>query len=357
MSDDLRPELQAFGAQHIHSPNIDALAAKSLVLAANYVQQAVCGPTRASLLTGRRPDTLRTVTHTSSTYWRERAGDFATIPQMFKEHGWTTLSYGKVFDLRTSSHNQTAEWICDGSYSWSEPPQLCGTTTWVEDAKLSRGQSHRVLDPEEESLVSDVVITNAAISRLKDGSLRAPWFVAVGVHRPHLPFIVPQRHLDLYPLSAVSLPDMPDRSFPIGMPSVASECAGTYQSDPGGGCLANHGSFELWQQYLGGFNASRSNIGEKRFTPTHSSMVGAAPPRAGWGGWNGAVNTSLSDQQIRELRQYYYAAVTHTDEVLGKVIDAAVGPTDDTVVVLVGDHGWHLSENGMWAKCNYSVQH
>eukprot|EP01047_Picozoa_sp_COSAG01_P071605 COSAG01_NODE_11160_length_1991_cov_1.678986_3_plen_171_part_00 len=67
MSDDLRPELGSFGASYVHSPNIDALAQRSLVLAANYVQQAVCGPTRASLLTGRRPNTLRTVTHTSPT--------------------------------------------------------------------------------------------------------------------------------------------------------------------------------------------------------------------------------------------------------------------------------------------------
>ena len=312
------------------------------------VQQAVCGPTRASLLTGRRPDTLRTVTHTSPTYWRERAGDFATIPQMFKERGYTTLSYGKVFDLRTSSHNQSTEWICDGPYSWTEPPQLCGTTTWTEDSKLSRGLSHRLLDPEEEPLVSDVVITTAAIKRLQDGSLRAPWFVAVGVHRPHLPFIVPQRHLDLYPLSAVPLPEAADRDAPVGMPSVASECAGTYQNDPSGGCLADHGSFEMWQQYLGGFNASSSH-NQEVFA---QKLVGAAPPRAGWGGWNGAVNTSLPDSQIRELRQYYFAAVSHTDEMLGRVIDAAVGPgPNDTIVVLVGDHGWHLSENAMWAKC------
>jgi iduronate 2-sulfatase len=200
MSDDLRPELGSFGAAHIHSPNIDALARSSLVLAANYVQQAVCGPTRASLLVGRRPDTLRTVTHTSPTYWRQRAGDFVTIPQMFKERGWTTLSFGKVFDLRTSSFNQSSEWICDGPYSWSEPPQLCGTSTWVGDSKLARGLSHRLLDTGEEAQVSDVVIAAAAVARLGSTELRAPWFVAVGLHRPHLPFIVPKRHLDLYPL-------------------------------------------------------------------------------------------------------------------------------------------------------------
>ena len=80
----------------------------------------MCGPTRASLLVGRRPDTLRTVTHTKPTYWRERAGQFQTIPEMFRRAGWHTVSFGKVFDLRTSSYNQSAEWICDGPFSWSE---------------------------------------------------------------------------------------------------------------------------------------------------------------------------------------------------------------------------------------------
>jgi iduronate 2-sulfatase len=125
LSDDLRPEPACFGGA-AHTPRLDALARDSLVLTANHVQLSVCGPTRASLLVGRRPDTLLTVTHTSPTYWRERAGNFTTIPQMFKEAGWRTLSFGKTFDLRTSSFNLSAEWICDGPCSWSQPPSYVG---------------------------------------------------------------------------------------------------------------------------------------------------------------------------------------------------------------------------------------
>lgn len=89
VADDLRP----FGAETI-TPNLDKLATESLTLTNHYVNQAVCGPTRASFLTGRRPDTLRTVTHTAPTYWRERAGDFWTLPQMLKENGWHTVRLG-----------------------------------------------------------------------------------------------------------------------------------------------------------------------------------------------------------------------------------------------------------------------
>lgn len=85
VADDLRPEIGAFGVDTAVTPRIDKLAKESLVLTRNYVQQAVCGPTRASILTGRRPDTLRTITHSLPTYWRERAGNFTTIPQLFRE--------------------------------------------------------------------------------------------------------------------------------------------------------------------------------------------------------------------------------------------------------------------------------
>ena len=354
LSDDLRPELGAFGATHIHSPAIDELASRSLVLAANFVQQSVCGPTRASLLVGRRPDTLRTVTHTRPTYWRQRAGAFVTIPEMFRLHGWHTVSFGKVFDLRTSSYNHTAEWICDGPFSWSEPTQLCGTKTWSEDVKLSHGLSHRLLSDAEEQRVSDVVITNAAIARLNGsagGMLPSPWLVAVGLHRPHLPFIVPKRHLDLYPIDSIVLPPAADRVFPAQMPSVATECAGTYANITTGGCVAEHGSFELWQQYGGGFNDS-SPDSVAMVVPSSARSSGSERTPSGWGGWEGAVNTSLSDQHIRELRQYYFAAVSHTDELLGNVMKSlSAAEAQRTIMMLVGDHGWHLSENNQLAKC------
>jgi iduronate 2-sulfatase len=193
VADDLRAELGALGDAHVYTPEIDAVAQEALVLGANHVQIAVCGPTRASFLTGRRPETLRTVTHTSPTYWRERmgAGNFSTLPQMLRESGWHTLSFGKVFDLRTSTPKNDPEGLCDAKFSWSEPPALCGTAPWSEDTRLAGcppacpAKAYGVLSPESEAKSADNTIVAAALERLN--GLPSPWMVAVGVHRPHLP--------------------------------------------------------------------------------------------------------------------------------------------------------------------------
>jgi iduronate 2-sulfatase len=231
-----------------------------------------------------------------------------------------------VFDLRTSS-NASAGWICDAPYSWSEPPVFCGTTLWALDAKMGGGASHATLTPEQEGVMSDRQIVNAAIGRLNGSNpnhtaLQTPWLVAVGVHRPHLPLIVPQFALDLHPPASVVLP--PNRfGAPTNMPLAATECAG------GGRTLPGHSSMELWQQY------------------TYNSSV------EDWDGWTGVINTSIPDPWAVTLKRYYQAAVSHTDLLFGEVLDAvrARGDFDNTIVVMFGDHGWHLAEMGMWCKC------
>lgn len=185
---------------------------------------------------------------------------------MFKDAGWHTLSFGKTFDLRTSSFNLSQEWICDGIYSWSEPAMYCDASTWASDLKLAGGQSHAVIPDEAEAHTADAIITAAAVAQLGNASLPSPWLVAVGLHRPHLPLIVPQRFVDLYPPGSVGLPTT--QFAPSGMPNASTECSGTYASDPSGGCEAGHGSFELWQQYS--YNSSAA--AEKK-----------------WDGWTGEV--------------------------------------------------------------------
>ena len=382
--DDLRPELGAFGASHVHTPHLDSLAARSLVLKANYVNIPVCGPTRASFMTSRRPDTLRTVAHTSSSpqdqYWRLRAGNYTTLPQMFKDAGWWTSSVGKTFDLRTSSFNNSREWICDGSYSWSEPTKWCDTELWSSDAQLAKGggknvQSHLLLDAASEAKHSDVRIAAGAIARLNvsigalagrispplhaalsrattreqrrgggggepsplkpsspSAPLPSPWLLAVGFHRPHLPLLVPARHLDLYPTGSVPLPADPRARYaPLNMPDASSECSGTFSNtSPNGshGCVGGDSSFELWQQY------------------TYNESIQ-------WGGWTGAVGQTLREDWASELKRYYYAAVSHTDEMVGAVLAAVRlrGDEGNTIVAVIGDHGWHLDDQGMFAKC------
>lgn len=130
-------------------------------------------------------------------------------------------------------------------------------------AMLGTGQSHAILTDAQEALMSDTQITNAAIEWLNGtASVPLPWFVAVGLHRPHLPFIVPARVLAMYPADGIKLPD---RAAPTGMPSAASECSGTWSPTAAThGCHANQSSFELWEQYS--YNKT---------TP------------GGWGGWQG----------------------------------------------------------------------
>ena len=172
-----------------------------------HAKQAVCGPTRASIFTSRRTNTIRTVTHgmkcvgsprSPSCYWRDVAGNFSTLPQLFKEHGgYDTVSFGKTFDQRTSGGE-----TCDWPFSWSEPPVACSTAG--SDLKhgcdhLTRS-SHGLYDKEKEKCgdLIDVGIVTRANAWLKErfsGSKNAqdqqkPFFLAVGLHRPHLPWIV-----------------------------------------------------------------------------------------------------------------------------------------------------------------------
>lgn len=186
-----------------------------------------------------------------------------------------------------------------------------------------------VLTPEQERITSDRKIADAAIARLSGSDLNhtalpSPWLVAVGLHRPHLPLIVPQSSLDLHPPDSVPLPS--NRfSAPANMPLAATECSG------GRVCYPGHSSMELWQQYS--YNESTVD----------------------WRGWTGQLNTSLPDGWTIELKRHYQAAVSHADMLFGAVLDAARARGDfgRTIVVVLGDHGWHLSEMSMWAKCAY----
>jgi iduronate 2-sulfatase len=346
--DDLRPELGAYGRPYMHTPRIDALAARSLLLEAAYVQQSLCGPSRASFLTGRRPDSTRTVTHAGactacgpsrgpSCYWRDVGGNFTSLPQAFRQAGYWAASFGKTFDPRTSGGD------CDAHLSWSQPPVMCSTSGEGELPDPGHASHVGVPQAQEGGLV-DPPILSAALSFLRTyrhttpGSIvpgqrrqqqkPAPFFLAVGFHRPHLPWMVPQRLLDRhYPANASYAPPA-DRDF---APAGVAEVGWTY-------------SGELLGQYA--FNSTSAKAGNKGWTTANGSA------------WLGAPNASLSEADAAELRRHYFAAVSATDELVGALLDeiSALGAANNTIVALLGDHGWHLSENGLWGKCtNFEV--
>ncbi|XP_067578944.1 iduronate 2-sulfatase isoform X2 [Pseudorca crassidens] len=195
--DDLRPSLGCYGDKVIRSPNMDQLASRSLLFQNAFAQQAVCAPSRVSLLTGRRPDTTRLYDFNS--YWRAHSGNFSTIPQYFKENGYVTMSVGKVFHPGVSSNHSD-----DSPYSWSVPPYHPSSEKY-ENTKTCRGPDGELranlLCPVDvadvpEGTLPDKQSTEQAIRLLgKMKTSGSPFFLAVGYHKPHIPFRYPKRKI------------------------------------------------------------------------------------------------------------------------------------------------------------------
>ena len=301
--DDLRPELGCYGHAHVKSPNIDRLAASGTRFTHTYCQQAICAPSRASLLTGLRPDStgIYDLRHpVKDTLPRVR-----TLPQHFRAHGYHTVSLGKIYH-----HGH------DDPKGWSERPGVhkplyadreTNLKRWkrLEEAKkkgltgsrrynYAAGPSTECLDVPDDTY-GDGAITDAAVRILlerRDG----PFFLAVGYWKPHLPFTAPKRYWDLYDPSAIVLPDADE---PDAAPALA---------------FTNWGELRAY-----------SDIPEK-------------------GG--------LDEATTRRLIHGYRACVSFVDRQIGRLLDALddLGLADDTVVILWGDHGWKLGEYGDWCK-------
>ncbi|XP_062332660.1 iduronate 2-sulfatase [Osmerus eperlanus] len=311
MADDMRPTLGCYGDPIVKSPNIDQLASKSKVFLQAYAQQAVCGPSRTSMLTSRRPDTTRLYDFNS--YWRVHAGNYTTLPQYFKSRGYTTMSVGKVFHPGIASNHTD-----DYPYSWSVPPYHPASFAY-EKEKMCRGSDGKL----HENLLCAVNVTQMPLAtlpdlestkeatRLLEAAARAgdAFFLAVGFHKPHIPFRIPQEYLSLYPLEKMSL--APDPYVPPGLPSVA---------------------YNPWMDLR-----RREDVRDLNT----SFPYGPIP----------------QDFQLK-IRQHYFAAVSYIDTQVGRLLSALdeLGLADQTMVVFSSDHGWSLGEHGEWAKySNFEV--
>ncbi len=307
VADDLRPDLGCYGAKHIHSPSIDKLAARGMVFERAYCQQAVCNPSRASLLSGCRPDTTRVMAN--NTFLRPMMPDVVTLPQLFKNHGWHSLSLGKIF------HHSERE-PGDDPQSWSEPSWYHGEPyrSWFskesdemmkrlkklpakERPKLIRGPPFEAAN-EPDEVYSDGHTAAKAIATLRRlKAMDKPFFLGVGFHKPHLPFTCPQKYWDLYPANTIKLPDnyFPPKNVP----------------EP-----ALHNWYEL-------------------------RTYGGIPATGG-----------IPDETALSLIRGYRACISFMDAQLGKVLDELdrLGLRDNTIVVFLGDHGYHLGENGIFTK-------
>jgi iduronate 2-sulfatase len=315
--DDLRPELGCYGNSLIKTPNIDRIAARGTVFNRAYCQQAVCSPSRTSLMLGKRPDITRV--WDLETHFRVALPDVITLPQHFKANGYHCLALSKIYH---KGHE-------DGR-SWSEPhwyPAGKAVDTDLVDytkqivtkhevnteeysksvsAEDNDKPSHKAakrgpafeVSPKSESELPDGATADEAVKRLH--SLKAksePFFLAVGMLKPHLPFVAPKKFWDLYDPNKIPVPTIDH--LPTGCPE-----------------FAGHQNSEL-HNYVG------------------------CP-----------AGNPLPVDYAKQLRHGYYACISYMDAQIGKVLDALEkeGLADNTIIVLWGDHGWQLGDHGLWHK-------
>lgn len=306
--DDLKPMLGCYGDRTVKSPNIDRLAARGMLFERAFCNQAVCSPSRNSLLVGLRPQTLGI--YDLGTNFRRSRPDAVTLPQIFKQHGWRTEALGKIFHVGHGNHEDPASWSVPhwkaNVVAYALPGSKAKEGLTREEAlfankpanNLPRGAAYEAADVSDNTY-PDGALADEAILRLQAAKQKpaVPFFLAVGFVKPHLPLVAPKKYWDLYDRATFKLAEV--RTPPAGAPSYAPQFGG-----------------EL-RQYSG-------------------------IPESG----------PLNDDLQRTLIHGYHAAVSYMDAQLGRVVNELdrLGLAQNTIVVLWGDHGWHLGDHGIWCK-------
>jgi iduronate 2-sulfatase len=295
--DDLRPALGCYGDEIAVTPNIDRLASHGTVFHRAYCQQSVCSPSRLSLMTGRRPDTIRV--WDLGTHFRAAIPDVVTLPQHFRNHGYHSQSLGKIYHGSGKPSKDPPSWSVEPQYdSIGAPKVRYALPKNLQGKGLKRSAAEAADVPDSTYL--DGIVCDAAVRTL--GNLqksKQPFFLAVGFRKPHLPFCAPQKYWELYERAKIPLPVHGEH--PEDAPELATRS---------------------WKELEG-------------YTDI---------PKDG----------QLSTDQVRELRHGYYACVSYVDALVGRLLDelTKLQLSENTVVVLWGDHGYHLGEQGLWTKAN-----
>jgi arylsulfatase A-like enzyme len=307
--DDLKPELNCYGETQIISPNIDKLASEGVVFQNAYCQWSVCGPSRASILSGQTPD--GTGIRNLKSLLRTENPDVTTLPEFFKNLGYTTAAAGKVFDPRNVDNGHD-------SPSWTISYDDPGSYTYPSEyGSFVSGKQYRVtantateMGPEGVGFdgYQDGQICLDGLSKLDQFSQNPdqPFFLAVGFKKPHIPFVAPKEYWDLYNRSELNLE--PFQKIAEGAPEYAY-----HKPEP----LGYTDIPDLWTY-------SDIEMGDGLLHP--------------------------NDQ--RKLIHGYYACVSYIDDLVGKLLNKLeeTGLDKNTIVVFWGDHGYHLGDHNQWGK-------
>ena len=291
-ADDMNVCLGCYGHPLVKSPNVDRLAARSLRFDRAYCQFPLCNPSRASLMTGLRPDSTKVLEN--KTFFRSVHREIVTLPQHFRKNGYFVSRIGKMFHYGVPTQIGTDG--VDDPVSWDRVVNPKGRDKFDEKDVINLIPSNKNIGGSLTYFVAkghddeqtDALIAAEAVKQLEE-KRDSPFFLAVGFFRPHVPCVATQEDFDLYPLDRLPFP-APDRT---GIPDMATATV--------------------------------------------------KPP-----------NYGLKEQELRPMIQAYYAATTLMDKQVGKLLDAIdrLGLGERTVIVFWGDHGWSLGEHGMWQKMN-----
>lgn len=293
--DDLKPRLGCYGDPIAKTPCIDGLAQRGVLFERAYCNQAVCSPSRNALLVGLRPQTLGV--YDLGTNFRKGIPDAVTMPQHFKSNGYYTQSFGKIFHVGHNNNDDAASWSGESFKPKGRNYHLSENQSAVNNKDGSKAAAYESADVPDE-LYNDSLIADAAIQALSERANKdQPWLLAVGFLKPHLPFVAPKKYWDLYDPNQIELASF--QQSPKDAPAYAPQ-----------------------------------NSGELR---AYSNIPSQGP---------------LPESLQRELIHGYLASVSFTDQQIGRVLASLerLGLSQQTIVVLWGDHGWHLGDHGMWCK-------
>jgi iduronate 2-sulfatase len=305
--DDLRPEIGAYGSKIVQTPHIDALAKEGLKFTEAYSNVSVCGASRASMLTGIRP--TRTQFLNYNTFVEKEQPDAISLPLLFKLNGYNVISNGKIYHHLDDNNTDFDEVYRPYAFDKNDD-NLAPTDYWQSLWKDYQTPEHRAeykqtntgpayeMSEVEDSVYIDGLMTEKVIRDIKKlKNSKQPFFLTAGFISPHLPFNAPKKYWDMYSRASIKLPD--NNFIPKNAPAL-----------------------------------SISNWPEMR---AYSGIPKSGP---------------VSDSLAKTLIHGYYATVSYTDALIGKIVSALKDAQlyDNTILILVSDHGYNLSEHTQWAK-------
>ena len=288
--DDLRTELGCYGVDAMHSPSIDRFAQKSMLFNHAYAQYPVCNPSRSSFLSGLRPDEVGIISNTVPL--RRVQPNLVTLPQLFRENGYFTAGIGKIFHLSVDHADERALFVDPLSWDYFFDA-LDGTTKTGRQGAGRNLTNGKIPWATWQAAAGDDAdqpdgINNLEVLKVLEDNHERPFFIGYGIHKPHDPFIAPKKYFEFYPEGRTQLAEEPEG---------------------------------------------------------RSKRIKMAIP-------NDRIFAEFTDQERREFKRAYQAGVSFADAQVGKLMDRLdqLELWDSTIVIIMGDHGYHLGEHDWWNK-------